>query len=130
MKTLQRALIREDECIGCTKCLPACPVDAIIGAQKFMHTIIADECIGCGLCVAPCPVDCIEMYEISLPSAAVRKNIARQARKRVQARKLRAVESNNERRKSVADSVVINAIRAEEIAAAIARVKNKKCRKV
>lgn len=55
------ALIREDECIGCTKCIQACPVDAILGAAKQMHTVIADECTGCDLCVEPCPVDCIDM---------------------------------------------------------------------
>jgi len=55
------AYIREDECIGCTKCIQACPVDAILGAAKLMHTVIADECTGCDLCVEPCPVDCIDM---------------------------------------------------------------------
>ena len=55
------ALIREAECIGCTKCITACPVDAIIGAGKMMHSVISHECTGCGLCVEPCPVDCIEM---------------------------------------------------------------------
>ena len=55
------AYIREAECIGCTKCIQACPVDAILGAAKQMHTVIADECTGCDLCVEPCPVDCIDM---------------------------------------------------------------------
>lgn len=55
------AVIREDECIGCTKCIQACPIDAILGAAKQMHTVIADECTGCDLCVEPCPVDCIDM---------------------------------------------------------------------
>jgi len=59
------AYIREDECIGCTKCIQACPVDAILGAAKQMHTVIADECTGCDLCVAPCPVDCIDMLPIA-----------------------------------------------------------------
>ncbi|MEP4891658.1 MAG: electron transport complex subunit RsxB [Aliiglaciecola sp.] len=58
------AFIREDECIGCTKCIQACPVDAIIGAAKQMHTVIQDECTGCDLCVDPCPVDCIDMIPI------------------------------------------------------------------
>ena len=58
------ALIREDECIGCTKCIQACPIDAIMGAAKQMHTVIADECTGCDLCVEPCPVDCIDMVPI------------------------------------------------------------------
>lgn len=55
------AVIREDECIGCTKCIQACPVDAIVGAAKSMHTVIGSECTGCDLCVPPCPVDCIDM---------------------------------------------------------------------
>jgi Na+-translocating ferredoxin:NAD+ oxidoreductase subunit B len=55
------ALIREPECIGCTKCIQACPVDAIIGASKLMHTVLADLCTGCELCVPPCPVDCIDL---------------------------------------------------------------------
>ena len=59
------AFIIEEDCIGCTKCIQACPVDAIIGAAKQMHTVIIDECTGCDLCVAPCPVDCIEMRPIS-----------------------------------------------------------------
>lgn len=57
----QVAVIREEECIGCTKCIQACPVDAIIGASKKMHTIMANLCIGCELCVKPCPVDCIDL---------------------------------------------------------------------
>lgn len=55
------AVIREPECIGCTKCILACPVDAIVGATGHMHTVIVSECTGCDLCVAPCPVDCIDM---------------------------------------------------------------------
>jgi len=55
------AFIREDECIGCTKCIQACPVDAILGAAKQMHTVLTSECTGCDLCVEPCPVDCIDM---------------------------------------------------------------------
>ncbi|MFJ4248556.1 electron transport complex subunit RsxB [Pseudomonas sp. NPDC089741] len=60
----QVAYIREAECIGCTKCIQACPIDAIVGAAKLMHTVLIDECTGCNLCVAPCPVDCIEMHPL------------------------------------------------------------------
>lgn len=56
-----QAMIREDDCIGCTRCLSPCPVDAIIGASKHMHTVIATECTGCGLCLPECPVNCIEL---------------------------------------------------------------------
>lgn len=59
-----RAVIREDDCIGCTKCIPACPVDAIVGTGKHMHTIFTDLCTGCELCIAPCPVDCIDLVTI------------------------------------------------------------------
>lgn len=58
-----RAIIKEDECIGCTKCIPACPVDAIIGTAKHMHTILTDLCTGCELCLPPCPVDCISLVD-------------------------------------------------------------------
>lgn len=58
------AFIHENMCIGCTKCIQACPVDAIIGAPKLMHTILKNECTGCDLCVEPCPTNCIEMIEL------------------------------------------------------------------
>lgn len=57
------ALIIEDDCIGCTKCIQACPVDAIIGGAKHMHTVIEPLCTGCDLCLPACPVDCIEMID-------------------------------------------------------------------
>lgn len=62
----KRAVIREAECIGCTKCIQACPVDAILGSAKLMHTVITDECTGCELCVAPCPVDCIDIKTVDI----------------------------------------------------------------
>ncbi len=86
------ALIREAECVGCAKCLPACPVDAIIGAPKFLHTIIANECIGCGLCVAPCPMDCIEMVESPLLMDTPQKTtLAEKAKSRYIAKKNRLI---------------------------------------
>jgi electron transport complex protein RnfB len=57
----QVAFIDEDTCIGCTKCIQACPVDAIVGASKLMHTVVPQLCTGCELCIPPCPVDCIAM---------------------------------------------------------------------
>lgn len=68
------AFIDEARCIGCTRCLPPCPVDAIVGARQRMHTVIAELCTGCELCVAPCPVDCIVMIPLlasPLPSLAL-----------------------------------------------------------
>ena len=59
------AIIDESTCIGCTLCIQACPVDAIIGAAKQMHTIVAPLCTGCELCIAPCPVDCITMQPVA-----------------------------------------------------------------
>lgn len=68
----QVAFIREAECIGCTKCIQACPVDAILGAAKQMHTVLIEECTGCDLCVAPCPVDCIDLVPLHrVPSALI-----------------------------------------------------------
>ena len=58
---LRVAWIDEARCIGCARCLAPCPVDAIVGAQKYMHTVLIDRCTGCELCLPPCPVDCIEM---------------------------------------------------------------------
>jgi len=58
------AVIREAECIGCTLCIQACPVDAIVGAQQLMHSVLDDACTGCDLCLPPCPVDCIDMIEV------------------------------------------------------------------
>lgn len=59
------AVIDEANCIGCTACIKACPVDAIVGASKYMHTVLADECTGCELCLPPCPVDCIELLPVA-----------------------------------------------------------------
>ena len=82
----QVAVIEEDACIGCTKCIQACPVDAIVGAAQRMHTVIESWCTGCELCVPPCPVDCIELKPVpALPAAELsrdrhRSRQARQAR--------------------------------------------------
>jgi electron transport complex protein RnfB len=69
------AFILEDTCIGCTKCIQACPVDAIVGASRYMHTVIAGQCTGCELCIPPCPVDCIELR----PASATRTKIVKAA---------------------------------------------------
>lgn len=65
------AVIDESRCIGCARCLPPCPVDAIVGAQRQMHSVLVDACTGCELCIAPCPVDCISLVpRDSLPKAS------------------------------------------------------------
>lgn len=84
------AFIIEEDCIGCVKCLAACPVDAIIGAAKLMHTVIAAECTGCELCIAPCPVDCIELQPVLVQPMLEQKNAQKLiAMRRYEARKLR-----------------------------------------
>jgi electron transport complex protein RnfB len=72
------AVIDESRCIGCARCLPPCPVDAIVGAQRQLHSVLDDLCTGCGLCIAPCPVDCISLVDRAsltakspAPSAAI-----------------------------------------------------------
>jgi Na+-translocating ferredoxin:NAD+ oxidoreductase subunit B len=92
------AVIDEAQCIGCTLCIRACPVDAIVGAAKLMHTVIRDECTGCELCLPPCPVDCIDLVPVPGPPAADgerRRAAAQRARRRYEARMRRL-----ERRKS------------------------------
>lgn len=66
-KPARVAVIVEADCIGCTKCIQACPVDAIVGGAKYMHTVLADLCTGCELCIPPCPVDCIELQVAANP---------------------------------------------------------------
>ena len=87
MKRTAVALIDEARCIGCTRCIDACPVDAIAGAQGLMHTVIAAYCTGCELCLPPCPVDCIDLVPPPGPwtstAAAAAKARARRRKKRM-----------------------------------------------
>ncbi|EQD32079.1 Electron transport complex, RnfB [mine drainage metagenome] len=82
------AYIREAECIGCTKCIQACPVDAIVGASKRMHMVLEALCTGCELCVAPCPVDCIELLPNVLPRMSVAESNAARLRHRARQQRL------------------------------------------
>ena len=70
------ALVDEARCIGCTRCIEACPVDAIVGAQGLMHTVVEPWCIGCRLCLPPCPVDCIDMVAPRAAWTAANKQAA------------------------------------------------------
>ncbi|CAP42065.1 electron transport complex subunit RsxB [Bordetella petrii] len=88
------ARIDEAHCIGCTLCIRACPVDAIVGANKRMHTVLADWCTGCDLCVAPCPVDCIDMAPASRAWSAADAQAARQRHQARQARLARDSADN------------------------------------
>jgi electron transport complex protein RnfB len=90
----QVAWIDAARCIGCAKCLPPCPVDAILGAAKFLHAVLADRCTGCELCVAPCPVDCIQMRP-SRPDAPPIEPSAN--RRRYEARVARDQRRRNDR---------------------------------
>lgn len=106
------AVIREEACIGCTKCIQACPVDAILGAARRMHTVIASECTGCELCLAPCPVDCIDLVPLPGPSPdrRRRRQLADHYRRRYLARNARLAR---ERVKREADRRTRLAILAE-----------------
>lgn len=87
------AFIDEEHCIGCTLCIQACPVDAIVGANKQMHTVLVDLCTGCDLCVAPCPVDCIHMHTIDRDWTT---ELASQAKFNFQKRQTRLAQKHNE----------------------------------
>lgn len=131
-KSPTRAVIREDECIGCTKCIQACPVDAIMGAAKQMHTVLTDECTGCDLCLAPCPMDCIDMKPISIEDPITIKLEANRARERYNARQKRlALASKKKKNNTVSDeqsSQKIDSIddRKLAIAQAVARAAAKR----
>jgi Na+-translocating ferredoxin:NAD+ oxidoreductase subunit B len=92
------AVIDEAHCIGCTLCIQACPVDAIAGAAKLMHTVIRDLCTGCDLCIPPCPVDCITLVvRDPAPDAVMLREEAQQARMRYEARLHRLERRRNEK---------------------------------
>ncbi len=88
------ARIDESHCIGCTLCIQACPVDAIVGANKHMHTVLDDWCTGCDLCVAPCPVDCIEMVPAGRAWTSEDAAVSRERHRRHQARAERLAADN------------------------------------
>jgi Na+-translocating ferredoxin:NAD+ oxidoreductase subunit B len=91
------AQIDEDACIGCARCLPPCPVDAIVGAHKFMHTVLLSLCTGCELCIAPCPVDCIAMVPRASVPCAPHAPSASENRRRFEAHEARLAGRASER---------------------------------
>lgn len=130
-RTPALAQIREAECIGCTKCIQACPVDAIIGSAKRMHSILSTECTGCGLCVEPCPVDCIDM--VTIPEALYDRDLARQRYNARQTRLLREEQDKQqayrEKRRlaaKTADAIADTKAKQDYILEALARVQAKK----
>ena len=96
------ALIDEERCIGCTLCIQACPVDAIVGAAKLMHTVIADACTGCELCIPPCPVDCITMLPAQRPQGEALVAATESARRRCEARNLRLRRTEEQKAQKLA----------------------------
>ena len=130
------AFIDEDTCIGCTFCIQACPVDAILGAAKQMHTIIEKECTGCELCLTPCPVDCITMPEIKeiIPDNIANKeaNIARERNNfrilRLEREKIELAKKNVKRKleSNKGEKAKLIEKKKMEILAAVIRVNNGK----
>jgi electron transport complex protein RnfB len=125
------AVIDEPACIGCTRCILACPVDAIVGASKRMHTVLTEECTGCELCVAPCPVDCIRMVDIEpAPRDAAAeqrwqhwlRDKAQLGRRRFQARNARLAREESARRERLAARrAAFESAPSDPIQAALAR---------
>lgn len=132
------ALIDEARCIGCTLCIKACPVDAIVGSAKRMHTVIAAECTGCELCIAPCPVDCISLAPAPVSAESLRPDgtltaaaldaRAALARRRFDARSTRAerISALRAGKDEAKRAELIKKTAAQTIAEAIARAKAKR----
>jgi electron transport complex protein RnfB len=108
MKREAVALIDEARCIGCTRCIDACPVDAIVGARSLMHTVVEPWCIGCGLCLPPCPVDCIDMIPARDAWSAAHKRAAGiRAKARKARRKAASAVSGKRDRKAIVAAILI-----------------------
>lgn len=125
-----RAVIDEALCIGCKKCIDPCPVDAIVGAAKLMHTVIEADCTGCGLCVPPCPVDCIALVPVSAHGERWRdyRNDETHRWRALTERRLSRLARDNTAHHADAKQAERTRIRAE-IAAAVARSRARRDRK-
>lgn len=108
----QVAVIDEAACIGCAKCLPACPVDAILGARKFLHTVITADCNGCALCIAPCPVDCITLVPTGAPALSATQLAADAGRHRARYAAHRGRGEQREARRTAALAARAERLRA------------------
>ena len=123
-ETRTLALIDEANCIGCTLCVQACPVDAIIGAAKRMHTVLADRCTGCELCVPPCPVDCIDLLPHPIPAISQEFAALSRERHRQRAARLLARSTDGLHRRqasALTESAEARKRRIVDAAVAIAR---------
>lgn len=132
-KPAKLAVVREHECIGCTKCIQVCPVDAIIGKAKMMHTVINKDCNGCELCIPACPVDCIDMIALAEPNAEQRLANHQRNKQRFDAHQLRMQRLQHQRRQKHQQATLTASDRSQTvqarkaaIEAAINRVKCKK----
>jgi H+/Na+-translocating ferredoxin:NAD+ oxidoreductase subunit B len=124
---MKLAQIREEDCVGCTKCITACPVDAIIGASQFLHTVLVEECIGCGLCVEPCPMDCIELVQSTVQEGSPEKKARAQlAKKRYIARQQRLAQRAAPRLLNLRDSLQQKVEIRSELQQAFERVTQKR----
>jgi electron transport complex protein RnfB len=123
-KTASVVVIEENSCIGCTKCIDVCPVDAIIGANKQSHSVLADSCIGCNLCLPACPVNCINIVEILDMDAKSRAQRAHAAKLRHLARKERLEKRCKEKQRL--DFNISSRNMKELVKESIERSKNKK----
>ncbi|NBW45543.1 MAG: RnfABCDGE type electron transport complex subunit B [Betaproteobacteria bacterium] len=119
---LKVARIREADCIGCTKCILACPVDAISGASRWMHAVIESRCTGCELCLPPCPTDCIEMVEADTSESWTSEQ-ANAARSRLEARmrrlnkvQARSLETPEDRRRALVAQALERATQRRNLA--------------
>lgn len=126
------AVIQEEACIGCTKCIKACPVDAIIGTSKKLHVVISDFCTGCELCLPVCPVDCIDMVATndSLPtwiieSSEKRQQKAKDSKIRFEKRNTR-IQTEQAKKQVERESIITQTNYKDDIAASILRVKAKR----
>jgi electron transport complex protein RnfB len=129
----QTAIIREEECIGCTKCIPVCPVDAIVGASRQMHTIVTDACNGCELCIPACPVDCIELKPTGEQTTAQRTDWQQQNHQRAKSKEARLAKQSQAQKTKHLNAKLDDSSRQQTVSArqsaileALARSKAKK----